>query len=118
MSRSSNGFTKTFPSGASTWRQLMAETNIQQWKSRPIFISSTFRDMHAERDHLRHHVFPRLEEELLKRRHHLEWIDLRQGVQSGEAATEEQRELIVLKVCLDEIKRSRPFLIVLLGDRY
>lgn len=96
----------------------MSETNIQRWKSRPVFLSSTFRDMHAERDHLRQHVFPRLEEELLKRRHHLEWIDLRQGVESGEAATEEERELIVLKVCLDEIKRSRPFLIVLLGDRY
>jgi hypothetical protein len=53
-----------------------------------------------------------------KRRHHLEWIDLRQGVESGAASTEEERELLVLKVCLDEIKRSRPFLIVLLGDRY
>lgn len=96
----------------------MPETSIQCWKSRPIFISSTFRDMHVERDRLRQHVFPRLEEELLKRRHHLEWIDLRQGVDSGAASTEEERELLVLKVCLDEIKRSRPFLIVLLGDRY
>ena len=23
------------------------------WKARPVFVSSTFRDMHAERDHLR-----------------------------------------------------------------
>ena len=96
----------------------MPQVTIQQWKSRPIFISSTFRDMQAERDHLRNFVFPRLEEELRKRRCHLEWIDLRQGVESGEAKTEEQRELTVLKVCLAEIKRSRPFLIVLLGDRY
>ncbi len=50
----------------------MPESGIQQWRTRPIFISSTFRDMHAERDCLRQHVFPRLEEELLKRRHHLE----------------------------------------------
>jgi hypothetical protein len=96
----------------------MPQMSIQQWKSRPIFISSTFRDMQSERDHLRNFVFPRLEEELHKRRHHLEWIDLRQGVEFGAAQTEEQRELAVLKVCLDEIKRSRPFLIVLLGDRY
>jgi tetratricopeptide (TPR) repeat protein len=74
--------------------------------------------MHAERDWLRHHVFPRLEEELRRRRYHLEIIDLRQGVETGEAATEEERELSVLKVCLEEIRRSRPFFIVLLGDRY
>jgi hypothetical protein len=96
----------------------MLQAAMQQWKSRPIFVSSTFRDMQAERDHLRNFVFPRLEEELRKRRYHLEWIDLRQGVEYGEAKTEEQRELAVLKVCLAEIKRSRPFLIVLLGDRY
>src|SRR5439155_26698150 len=96
----------------------MSASVIHQWKARPIFLSSTFRDMHAERDYLRHHVFPRLEEQLHKRRHQIEWVDLRQGVESETATTEEQRELLVLKVCLAEIKRSRPFLIVLLGDRY
>ncbi|MCX6901872.1 MAG: DUF4062 domain-containing protein [Verrucomicrobia bacterium] len=90
----------------------------EAWRSRPVFISSTFRDMQAERDHLREHVFPRLEEKLREHRHHLEPIDLRQGVETADAATEAARELLVLKVCLDEIKRSRPFLIVLLGDRY
>ncbi|MCU0858363.1 MAG: DUF4062 domain-containing protein, partial [Pontiellaceae bacterium] len=88
------------------------------WKSRPVFISSTFKDMHAERDWLRTRVFPRLEEELRRRHHHLELIDLRLGVETAQADTEEARELLVLKVCLDEIKRSRPFLLVVLGDRY
>ncbi len=74
--------------------------------------------MHAERDWLRARVFPRLEEELRRRRHHLELIDLRLGVEAGQAGSEEARELLVLKVCLDEIKRSRPFLLVMLGDRY
>jgi len=74
--------------------------------------------MQSERDYLRNYVFPRLEEELRRRRHHLEAIDLRQGVTAAEALPEESRELLVLKVCLDEIERSRPFLIVLLGDRY
>lgn len=87
-------------------------------KARPIFISSTFRDMHAERDYLRHQVFPRLEEQLRKNRHQLDPIDLRLGVEPAQTESEESRELIVLKVCLNEIKRSRPFLIVLLGDRY
>jgi len=51
----------------------------ETWLTRPIFISSTFRDMHAERDYLREQVFPRLEEKLRERRHHLETIDLRWG---------------------------------------
>lgn len=97
---------------------MIQQSSIPQWKLLPVFISSTFQDMHAERDHLRNFVFPRLEEELHKRRYHLEWVDLRQGVEFGEVKTEEQRELLVLKVCLAEIKRCRPFLIVLLGDRY
>jgi len=95
-----------------------SDSGISAWRTRPIFISSTFRDMHAERDWLRNRVFPRLEEELRRRRHLLEPIDLRVGVETSEAATDEARELLVLKVCLKEIERSRPFLLVLLGDRY
>jgi len=88
------------------------------WKTRPVFISSTFRDMQAERDYLRQVVFPRVEEELRKGRIQLEPIDLRQGVETAELESEEAREQLVLKVCLEEIQQSRPFLIVLLGDRY
>ena len=83
-----------------------------------MFVSSTFRDMHAERDYLSAHVFPRLEERLRQRRHQLEPIDLRLGVETVDEETQEQRELLVLKVCLEEVQRSRPFLLVLLGDRY
>src|ERR1700722_7879029 len=85
-------------------------TNTGAWRARPVFVSSTFRDMQAERDWLRSHVFDRIEEELRRRRHHLEPIDLRLGVEVGQAGTAEARELLVLKVCLDEVKRSRPFL--------
>jgi len=74
--------------------------------------------MQRERDHLCRYVFPRLEEELRKRRHQLEPIDLRLGVETAQLGTEEARELLVLKVCLTEIQRSRPFLLVVLGDRY
>src|SRR2546428_3388125 len=88
------------------------------WRSRPVFITSTFRDMHAERDWLRDHVFLALEERLRERFHHLETIDLRWGVDSTSAEAEQDRETAVLSVCLREIERSRPFLIGLLGDRY
>ncbi len=88
------------------------------WKSRPVFITSTFLDMQGERDFLGTTVFPDIEERLKARRRHLEWIDLRVGVKGAAEASEEARELQVLKVCLAEVKRSRPFLIALIGDRY
>ena len=96
------------------------------WKSRPVFVTSTFRDFQEERDHLRHHVFPELEERLKARFHHLEPIDLRWGVdtaseaedEADSKAKEEKKQRLVLKVCLAEIERSRPFLIALIGDRY
>ena len=88
------------------------------WSARPIFISSTFLDMQAERDYLRTRVFPELEERLRARRHHLEWVDLRVGVATASQRDEHLRELYVLKVCLAEVARCRPFLIVLVGDRY
>ena len=83
------------------------------WKAVRVFISSTFRDMHAERDHLVRVVFPELRERCAKRRLHLIDVDLRWGV------TEEEAEHgKALEICLDEIERCRPFLVGLLGERY
>src|SRR5215831_12580327 len=88
------------------------------WQTRPVFVSSTFQDMQAERDHLWTHVFPELEERLRARHVNLEWVDLRLGVVAESQAAQSAREQRVLKVCLREARRCRPFLIVLLGDRY
>jgi len=96
----------------------MATAGGPGWLVRSIFVSSTFRDMHAERDHLRDVVWPELAERLRARRCHLELVDLRWGGGGRGAAEEEARERQVLKVCLDEIDRCRPYLVVLLGDRY
>ncbi|MCX8053661.1 MAG: DUF4062 domain-containing protein, partial [Armatimonadetes bacterium] len=93
-------------------------TSYAVWKTRPIFVTSTFTDMQAERDYLRDNVFPVLEERLKERFCHLELIDLRWGVETVSVSEEESKELLVLKVCLGEIERSRPFLIALIGDRY
>jgi len=46
----------------------------QLWHTRPVFITSTFRDMQKERDYLRDKVFPELMEKLRDRRHRLEPI--------------------------------------------
>src|SRR4051794_6811642 len=51
-----------------------------RWRTARVFISSTFRDMHAERDHLVKVVFPALRERLAEYRVHPVDIDLRWGV--------------------------------------
>ena len=78
-----------------------------------VFISSTFRDMHAERDHLVKVVFPELRR--LCESRGVTWgeVDLRWGV-TDEAAAEGK----VLPVCLEEISRCKPYFIGLHGERY
>ena len=91
---------------------------IAPWRTVSVFVTSTFRDMHAERDHLRLVVFPELAERLRKRMHHLEVVDLRWGVETVSLQDEAAKDREVLRVCLDEIERCRPFQIVVLGERY
>jgi len=79
------------------------------WRTVRVFISSTFKDMQAERDHLVRFVFPRLREELLKRRIHLADVDLRWGVTAEQDA---------LEVCREIIDECRPRFICILGGRY
>jgi len=86
----------------------------------PVFISSTFRDMHAERDWLAGVVFPELQERLRPYRIRVQPIDLRWGVTQAQAERSG-----VLSVLLDHIDRCRPdagdrrpFFIGLLGERY
>jgi tetratricopeptide (TPR) repeat protein len=88
------------------------------WYTRPVFVSSTFKDVQAERDSLRDVVFRGIDDNLKEYHRRLEPIDLRWGVETVETPEQERKELLVLKVCLDEIERCRPFLLVILGDRY
>lgn len=67
-----------------------------------VFLSSTFRDMHAERDSLARHVFPRLRKLCEARGATLTDVDLRWGITVDEAA-----EGGVLRICLDEIEEMR-----------
>ncbi len=78
-----------------------------------VFVSSTFRDMAAERDELVKRVFPQLRNLCEKRGVTWGEVDLRWGI------TDEQRaEGKVLPVCLAEIERCRPYFIGLIGERY
>src|SRR5262249_24872270 len=87
--------------------------SMQTWRTVRVFISSTFRDMQAERDHLVKVVFPALRERLEPYRVHLIDVDLRWGV-TGEQAENGQ----TLGLCLDQIDDCRPFFLALLGERY
>jgi len=49
------------------------------WKTVTVFISSTFNDMHAERDYMVKRVFPELREWCEQRKLRLVDIDLRGG---------------------------------------
>ena len=82
---------------------------VETWKEIRVFISSTFKDMQAERDHLVRFVFPRLREELVRRRIRMVDVDLRWGVTADQDAFE---------LCMREIKWCHPRFLCMLGGRY
>jgi WD40 repeat protein len=84
------------------------------WETVHVFVSSTFNDMHAERDYLVKEVFPELRDFCEERKLRLVDIDLRWGVSEADA-THNQR---VVEVCLQNIDRCRPFFLCFLGQRY
>ena len=78
-----------------------------------VFISSTFRDMQAERNLLVKKVFPQLRKLCEERAVAWTEVDLRWGITEQESS-----EGQVLPLCLAEIERCRPYFIGLLGERY
>ena len=82
------------------------------WKDAIVFISSTFNDMHAERDYLIKEVFPELTEWCEDRKIRLTDIDLRWGV-----TEEESNNSKTIETCLRHVDKSRPFFLCFLGQR-
>jgi WD40 repeat protein len=85
-----------------------------QWEKVHVFISSTFNDMHAERDYLVKRVFPELRDWCEKRKLRLVEVDLRWGVTEEDAT----KNINVVRTCLKRIDDCRPFFVCLLGQRY
>ena len=85
---------------------------VQQWKTIRIFISSTFMDMHSERDHLSRDVYLRLKERCMKKHLHVQFVDLRWGISQKQAESGE-----TIDILLDEIAKCDIF-VSLLGERY
>uniref|UniRef100_A0A5F8GAK5 Telomerase associated protein 1 n=1 Tax=Monodelphis domestica TaxID=13616 RepID=A0A5F8GAK5_MONDO len=82
------------------------------WRSVRIFISSTFRDMHGERDLLLRSVLPALQAQAAPHHISVRGIDLRWGVTEEEIQKDRQLEL-----CLGEVENSQLF-VGILGSRY
>ncbi len=86
---------------------------VAQQRMIRVFVSSTFKDMHAEREELVKRVFPQLRKICEERGVTWGEVDLRWGITEEQAAEGE-----VLPICLEEIHRCRPYFIALLGQRY
>lgn len=82
----------------------------------PVFVSSTFRDFHGERDVLAGGVRERLDEQLKDLGCRVEIIDLRWGVDTV-GVDEEEAARRVVDVCLQQVARARPLFVGLVGER-
>ena len=78
-----------------------------------IFISSTFSDMMQEREYLMKIIFPELRKRCKVRFLEITEVDLRWGIPETDS-----KEGKVIEICLNEIDKSRPYFIGILGNRY
>ncbi len=78
-----------------------------------LFLSSTFVDLQAEREYLLKRVFPQVRAACRGRGVDFVEIDLRWGI-----TDEEARQGRVVRVCLEEIDRCRPYFLGIFGERY
>jgi len=87
----------------------------QAWRTVRVFISSTFRDMQAERDHLVTVVFPELRERVERLGLELYDVDLRWGVPQTGVDGERANSWAYCKRWIDRVE---PFFVCILGQRY
>ena len=81
------------------------------------FVSSTFKDMQGERDALHRTVMPRLRERAVANGENIQFVDLRWGISTSDMDSKDSTSKI-LSVCLREVNSCKPYMIVLLGQRY
>ena len=86
-------------------------------KTIDIFVSSTFLDMHDERDLIKTEVMQKVNFLLEPKGLQVNFIDLRWGVNTADVS-EQEREEIVLEKCLETIRKTRPYFLAIIGGRY
>ena len=102
-----NKLTRSYSVLTPTWGNIM----------KSFFVSSTFSDMQAERDILHQRVFPRIRKQLEPYGEDIEGLDLRWGVDTSNMSEKESGKHVV-KICIDTIDRCKPYMIILIGERY
>lgn len=78
-----------------------------------VFISSTFRDLQEEREHLVKKIFPEIRALCRARGITFTEVDLRWGLTDEDVVLGQ-----VIRTCLEEIDRCRPYFIGITGERY
>ena len=104
---------------AEEWHQERVTWGLSQhhgaWEVVRVFVSSTFKDFHGERDVLQKDVFPELNELLRSRRVRVVPVDLRWGLTKEDTSA---TGLGAIEYCLREVDASRPFFLMMEGERY
>jgi hypothetical protein len=77
-----------------------------------LFVSSTFRDLQAERDALARQCFPQARQSFAQAGVAFQEIDLRWGLDSAEG------EARIVDLCLQEVRRCEGHFVAVLGARY
>ncbi|MEZ4785686.1 MAG: tetratricopeptide repeat protein [Candidatus Kapaibacterium sp.] len=78
-----------------------------------VFISSTFRDLGEEREHLVKKIFPEIRALCRQRGITFTEVDLRWGLTEEDAMLGQ-----IIRTCLEEVDKCRPYFIGMLGNRY
>ncbi len=86
-------------------RRLSIAQQVPRWRTVKVFISSTFKDMHAERDILSRVVFPLLREKLNPQFIDVQEVDLRWGISESQANNNR-----ALGICLGQVLESDFFI--------
>eukprot|EP00026_Physarum_polycephalum_P000355 Phypoly_transcript_00355.p1 GENE.Phypoly_transcript_00355~~Phypoly_transcript_00355.p1 ORF type:complete len:1640 (+),score=387.43 Phypoly_transcript_00355:131-5050(+) len=88
------------------------KSNKEQRAAR-IFLSSTFVDMHDERETIMRRVMVELDQYCYERQVSLTYIDMRWGI-----TDEMSKEYKTILSCLQEVNHSRPYFVGIIGQRY
>lgn len=94
---------------------MFSGTNLM--KKISIFLSSTFADFQKERDIFTNDILPYLNKEIAKMGLYADVVDLRWGIDTNKLSEKEKNKKVLLS-CINEIDKSEPFFVSLLGNRY
>ena len=78
-----------------------------------IFVSSTFKDFQVERELIFRKIEKEINEELQKKNIGVNFVDLRWGIDTEEGGLKK-----VITFCIDYVNKSKPYILIMLGDSY